>query len=54
MITKWATGTAIKDSISDIYEVADWLSPNTLPARYKFDQKYRESFKHLRFTNRVL
>ena len=36
------TGTAIKDSISDIYDMVDWLSPNTLPPRYKFDRKYNE------------
>ena len=35
------TGTAIKDSITDMYDILDWLSPTGMPTKYKFESKFK-------------
>ena len=39
------TGTAIKDSITDMYDILDWLSPTGMPAKYKFESKFKDITK---------
>lgn len=39
------TGTAIKDSIMDMYDALDWLSPVGMPPKYKLESKFSDITK---------
>lgn len=39
------TGTAIKESVTDMYDVVNWLSPEGIGAKYKFDNKFKDITK---------
>lgn len=39
------TGTAIKDSITDMYDALDWLSPIGMPPKYRFEDKFKDITK---------
>lgn len=39
------TGTAVQDSVMDMYHMADWLYPDGLPPKYKLEGKFKNITK---------
>lgn len=39
------TGTAVRDSVMDMYDTLDWLHPDGLPPKYKLEGKFKDITK---------